>query len=172
MGVMVATEPAEHKHIPRPHPYDEFIDGFAHMIHSQRGLPLVAGRIFAFLLVSDPPEQTAAQISDVIGASLGTISSMTRLLLDPGLIERIRRRGERSALYRIPSDGWRSITRTTIDGTRRAREMTDRGLALMADQPAASRFRLQELRDIYLFFESSIPALFEQWQRERREGSS
>ncbi len=169
---MVATEPAQRKQIPPPHPYDEFIDGFGHMIHSQRGLPLVAGRIFAFLLVSDPPEQTAAQISNGIGASLGTISSMTRLLLEPGLIERVRQRGERSAFYRIPADGWRSITKSTIEGTRLAREMTDRGLALMADQPAASRFRLQELRDIYLFVESSIPALFEQWRRERREGSS
>jgi hypothetical protein len=154
------------------HRYDDFIEGFAHLIQSSRGLPMVAGRIFAYLLVCEPAEQTAAQISEAIGASLGTISGMTRLLLGARLIERTRRRGERSAVYRIPADGWQSVTKGQIDGTRYARELTDRGLALMGDRSPASRSRLQDLRDIYQFFESSIPALFEQWLRERREDAT
>jgi hypothetical protein len=152
--------------------YDEFIESFAHLVQASRGLPMVAGRIFAYLLVCEPAEQTAAQISVAIGASLGTISGMTRLLLGTKLIERTRRRGERSAVYRIPPDGWQSVTKGQIDGTRYARELTDRGLALMTDRSPESRARLQDLRDIYLFFESSIPALFEQWLRERQEDAT
>jgi hypothetical protein len=154
------------------HQYDDFIESFAHLIQSSRGLPMVAGRIFAYLLVCEPAEQTAAQISEAVGASLGTISAMTRLLLGARLIERTRRRGERSAVYRIPADGWQSVTKGQIDGTRYARELTDRGLALMTDRSPASRSRLQDLRDIYQFFESSIPALFEQWLQERREDAT
>lgn len=152
--------------------YDEFIEAFAHLVQSSRGMPLVAGRIFAYLLICEPAEQTAAQMSEAIGASLGTISSMTRLLLSTGLIERTRRRGERSAVFRVPPDGWRSVTKGQIEGTRYARELTDLGLALMADRSPASRSRLQDLRDIYLFFESSIPVLFEQWEKGRREGTA
>jgi len=151
------------------HRYDAFIDGFAHLMQSQRGVPIVGGRIFAFLLVCELAEQTAAQISAGVGASLGTVSSMTRLLLSARLIERVRRRGERSAVYAIAPGAMSSITRATIDAVWTFREMTDRGLALMADRPPGAKARLQELRDLYLFFEESIPALLEGWEKGRRE---
>lgn len=151
------------------HRYDEFIDSFAHLIHYQRGVPLVGGRIFAYLLVCEPSEQTAAQISEAVGASLGTVSAMTRLLLSARLIGRVSRRGERSAVYLIAPDAMSTITRATIDAARTAREMTDRGLALMADRPPTSRARLQDLRDVYLIFEKSIPALLDSWEKGKRE---
>jgi len=44
------------------HHYAEFIDGFAHLMAAQRGMPLVGGRIFAYLLVCEPAEQTALQV--------------------------------------------------------------------------------------------------------------
>jgi DNA-binding transcriptional regulator GbsR (MarR family) len=149
--------------------YADFIDGFAHLMAAQRGVPLVGGRIFAYLLVCEPAEQTAAQIAEGVGASLGTVSSMTRLLLSARLIERVRRRGERSAVYLIAPDAMSSITRATLEGTRVAREMTERGLGLMADRPPAARARLQDLRDVYLIFEESIPPLLESWEKRRRE---
>jgi hypothetical protein len=149
--------------------YDDFIDHFAHLMQDQRGMPLVGGRIFAYLLVCEPAEQTAAQISEAISASLGTVSGMTRLLLNGKLIERNRRRGERSAVYRVSPDAMATITKATVDAVWVFRQATEQGLALMVDRPASSRARLQELRDIYLFFESSLPALFDQWQRQRGE---
>lgn len=152
--------------------YDAFIDGFAHLMQTQRGVPLVGGRIFAYLLVCEPAEQTAAQISVAVGASLGTVSSMTRLLLSARLIERVSRRGERSAVYVIADDAMSTITRATLEATRLAREMTDRGLALMADRPAVARARLQDLRDVYQIFEQSIPPLLESWEKGRRESTT
>jgi DNA-binding transcriptional regulator GbsR (MarR family) len=154
------------------HKYDDFIDGFAHLIAAQRGVPLVGGRIFAYLLVCEPDEQTAAEIANGVGASLGTVSSMTRLLLGARLIERVRRRGVRSAVYLIAPDTMSSITRATLEATRIAREMTERGLGLMADRPPAVRARLQDLRDVYLIFEESIPPLLESWEKRRREISA
>ena len=154
------------------HRYDAFIDSFAHLMQSQRGVPIVGGRIFAFLLVCELAEQTAAQISAGVGASLGTVSSMTRLLLSARLIERVRRRGERSAVYLITPDAMSSITRATLEATRYAREMAERGLALMADRPPLARARLRDLRDVYLVFEESIPPLLESWEKRRREATA
>jgi len=152
---------------PEPHPdhrYDEFIEGFARLMES-RGIPRAAGRIFSFLQVSDPPEQTAAQIATALGISLGTVSSMTRLLMQAGWVERISRRGERQARYRS-SAGMMSLT---VDGvmepTRRARELTQRGLDLMADRPSGDRARLTELNAVYSFFEEWLPMLLEQWHQ-------
>ena len=151
------------------HRYDEFIEGFARLMES-RGIPRAAGRIFSFLQVSDPPQQTAAQIAHALGISLGTVSSMSRLLIQAGWVERISRRGERQARYQA-SEGMMTLT---VDGvmepTRRARQLTARGLELMADRPAADRARLSELNAVYSFFEEWLPMLLEQWhQRGQKE---
>jgi MarR family len=155
-----------------PHPdhrYDEFIEGFARLMES-RGIPRAAGRIFSFLQVSDPPEQTAAEIAHALGISLGTVSSMSRLLMQAGWVERLSRRGERQARYRT-SAGMMSLTFDGVmEPTRRARELTGRGLELMADRPAADRARLEELNAVYAFFEEWMPLLLDQWhQRGQKE---
>jgi len=40
---------------------------------------------------------------------------------------------------------------------------------MMADRPATSRARLQDLRDVYLIFENSISALLDGWEKAKRE---
>ncbi len=154
------------------HRYDDFMDSFGHYMETQRAMPLAGGRVFAYLLVCEPPEQTAAQIADAAGMSLGTVSSMTRLLLSGRLIERVKRRGERSAVYRFSPAAMGSMTRASIAATTQAREIVDLGLGLMADRPTAARTRLAELGELYRFFESSMPVLLERWERARREGTA
>ena len=40
------------------------------------------------MLICDPPAQSAGELADVLGASKGSLSTMTRLLIQVGLIER------------------------------------------------------------------------------------
>jgi len=115
------------------HRYDGFIDGFAHLMAAQRGVPLVGGRIFAYLLVCEPAEQTAAENRRRGRASLGTVSSMTRLLLSARLIDRVRRRASDRPSTSSPRRDEQHHPRT-LEATRFARQMTDRGLTLMADR--------------------------------------
>jgi len=150
------------------HRYDEFINGFAALMEA-RGVPRAAGRIFAYLQVCEPAEQTAAQLATALGMSLGTISGMTRLLMQPGWVERRSRRSERQAVFRTAAGTMSHLVDGMVEPTRRAREMTERGLRLMADRPGEARARLQELHDVYRFFELSLPELLERWHGERRE---
>jgi DNA-binding transcriptional regulator GbsR (MarR family) len=151
------------------HRYDEFIEGFASLMET-RGIPRAAGRIFSFLQVCEPAEQTASQLSAGLGVSLGTVSSMTRLLMQARWVERITRRGERQAVYRAAAGMMTLAVDGVMEPTRRARQLTERGLELMADRPEAARARLQELTAVYRFFEEWFPVLLEQWhQREQKE---
>lgn len=146
------------------HRYDEFVEGFASLLET-RSIPRAAGRIFAFLQVSEPPLQTATQLSRALGISLGTVSSMTRLLMQAGWVERISRRGERQAAYRTAEGMMTLLVDGMMDPTRRARELTERGLALMADRPESAKARLRELNSIYRFFEEWLPTLLEHWHK-------
>lgn len=156
--------------VPSVHRYDEFIDGFAALMET-RGIPRAAGRIFSYLQVSEPFEQTAAQISSALGVSLGTVSSMTRLLMHTGWVRRINRRGERQAVYRAAEGTMRLAVDGVMEPLRLARQLTDRGLELMADRPETARTRLQELNEVYRFFEEWFPMILERWH-EREESNS
>jgi hypothetical protein len=155
---------------PSVHHYDEFIEGFAALMES-RGVPRAAGRIFAYLQVSEPAEQTAAQISAALGVSLGTVSSMTRLLMNAGWVRRTTRRGERQAVYRAAEGTMTLAVDGVMEPIRRARALTTRGLELMAGRPDAARDRLRELDDVYRFFEEWFPVILEHWHRRGEKGS-
>jgi hypothetical protein len=164
-----ATRSSADDSAPSVHHYDEFIDGFAALMET-RGVPRAAGRIFSYLQVSEPAEQTANQISSALGVSLGTVSGMTRLLMNAGWVRRITRRGERQAVYRAAEGTMTLAVDGVMEPIRRARALTGRGLELMADRPEAARARLQDLNDVYRFFEEWFPMLLEQWhQRGEKE---
>ncbi|MFQ3629252.1 MAG: MarR family transcriptional regulator, partial [Cyanobacteriota bacterium] len=63
------------------------------------GLPRMAGRIFGWLLISQPPHQSSGELAEVLQASKGSISSMTRLLIQLGLIERLPLPGDRRDFF-------------------------------------------------------------------------
>src|SRR5437762_2128546 len=60
------------------------------------GVPRMAGRVLGWLLLCDPAEQTMQQLADHLDASMGSISTMLRLLGQLGLIEKSSIPGERS----------------------------------------------------------------------------
>jgi hypothetical protein len=57
-----------------------------------------------------------------------------------------------------------------MEPTRRARQLTELGLELMADRPESARARLQELTEVYRFFEEWLPVILDHWhQRGQKE---
>lgn len=129
------------------------------------GLPPMAGRIWGWLLVCDPPHQTAAELAEAVGASLGAISTMMRLLMQFGLVERIGLPEQRSRSYRLTSGGCTHLVKARIRQIAEFRAMAERGLELLKGEPAAVRRRLKEYRDFYAFFEKEFPALVTKWEK-------
>ena len=146
----------------------EFIEQMTRQL-SNAGLPPVAGRMWAYLLISDPPEQTAAQIAEELHASRGSISSAARLLETAHLVQRRTRRGERSEYFSLPESSMLGMMRAQIPVVRAFRETADRGLELLADRPPEQRARLQGLRDLYAFFEVELPASLERFLEQRKD---
>src|SRR4029450_13459893 len=68
------------------------------------GMTPMAGRKWGWLLLCDPPEQTAAQIADALGASRGAISGTARILTSAGFIRRTKKRGDRREYFSSPPE--------------------------------------------------------------------
>ncbi|MEV4475670.1 GbsR/MarR family transcriptional regulator [Nonomuraea salmonea] len=144
----------------------DFVDDVASFF-AKEGMPLIAGRVIGWLLISDPPEQSAARLSEVLGVSRSSISSATRLLTPSGLVEGVRRRGERQEYFRIAPDGWSRMLAARYAKTAAFREITEAGLRVLDGGSPERRKRLDNVNELYRFLESELPALWQRWEAHR-----
>ncbi len=137
------------------------------LFFEQRGLPRMAGRILGWLLISDPPHQSADELAEALMASKGSISTMTRLLIRIGMVERISLPGQRRDYFLIKPDDWDELIKEGLTRVTAFRSLTERGLELLEGKDPHIRQRLERMRDMYAFFEREFPALIERWEQER-----
>jgi len=133
------------------------------------GLPRIAGRMWAWLLICDPPQQSAADLAEALHASRGSISSAARLLTTAGLVHRTSRRGDRREFFSVPEGAVISVLNSRLPVTVAWRQVADEGLTLLADRPPEHRTRIQEVRDVYAFMERELPAMLDRFMAQRRD---
>ena len=131
------------------------------------GMTPMAGRMWGWLLLCDPPEQTAAQIADALGASRGAISGTARILSSAGFIRRTTRRGDRREYFSAPAEALDSMLGSAASIYRQMRSIAARGLVATAERSEASRARLQEFHDVMAFVEQEVPAVISRFLAER-----
>ncbi len=136
----------------------------------QNGLPRMAGRILGRLMIAEPPHQTTGELEEALMASKGSISTMTRLLIQIGLIERLSLPGIRHDFFRIKPGASYQLLKDSLDQATAFRQLIGRGLELIEGKTHVNRQWLEEMRDMYAFFEREFPALLERWEQERKGG--
>jgi DNA-binding transcriptional regulator GbsR (MarR family) len=139
----------------------------ASTLFERTGLAPMAGRILGWLLVADPAEQSAEELAEALDASRGSVSMSTRLLIDIGVVDRVRVRGERRAFYRIRPGVWSELLQQNLRRLTEMRRLAERGLEVLGSGGGEQRETLEEMRDLYAYFERSLPELVERWVRER-----
>lgn len=144
----------------------QFIERWSAIL-AQEGLPPVAGRLWAWLLVCDPPEQTVDDIAEAIGASRGAISGAVRMLEPSGLVVRTKRRGDRREYWRTSPDAVIHSIEAKERQTRPSLHALDAVLAALADRPDESLGRLREVQRLYAMLLEMFPALIARVKAER-----
>jgi DNA-binding transcriptional regulator GbsR (MarR family) len=122
--------------------FEAWVERVAAAFAQHFGLPPITGRILGWLLICDPPEQSAGQIADAIGASRASLTTSMRLLTAGEFVRRRHRPGERTTYFRIDDDAWERVIRQRIIGMASLREITEDAMALIGpDSERASRVR-------------------------------
>ncbi len=132
------------------------------------GMPRMAGRIFGWLLMSDPPHQSTGELIEALQASKGSISTMTRLLIQLGFIERVSLPGNRRDYFCIKPGSWTQMSQSHLAHISAARQLAEKGLEVLRHSPPERRDRLEEMRDIHEFWERELPKLNQRWEEERQ----
>ena len=134
------------------------------MLFELLGATRMMGRILGWLLVCDPPEQSAGDIAEAVGASAGSVSTTTRALTQAGMVERLGIPGERSAHFRVRSGVWGQLLRKRMSYIVSMRDLVEEGLEFGRERSEESRLRLRELGSYCSFIERELPGFVEHWQ--------
>jgi DNA-binding transcriptional regulator GbsR (MarR family) len=147
-----------------------FIEDFGHLFE-ESGHPQMAGRILGCLLISDQPYLSSTELSEILQASKGSLSTMTRFLLQMGLIERVGLPGHRRDYFQIKSGAWTQLVRHAAYELSALKQLTERGLELTKKRDSEIKKRLQEARDLFSFLEREYPLLIERWEKKHKKTS-
>lgn len=130
----------------------------AHLV--PEGIPLIGGRILGYLLVCDPEERTAAELSEELEASTGSVSTNLKLLVNTGLVVRTTRRGRQAAQYRADAQAWSALVRRRLDALAELRTLSASGLRLLSGDPHRA-LRLRTVDEFQGWFSGEVDALWE-----------
>ena len=136
------------------------------------GMTPMSGRMWGWLMICDPPEQTAADLAEALHASRGSISGTARLLASAGMIRRTTKRGDRREYFSVAPETFEQFLADAGRIYRHFRLIAERGLVAMGGRPAADKARLQEFHDLFVFVETEVPTLVERYLRDRKAAAS
>ena len=139
------------------------------LFFEQMGMPRMAGRILGALLISDPPQQSINELAERLQTSKSSISIMSRLLVENGLIEKAPSTVPRRDYYRFKTGGWLIYMRQWLGLMSALHEITERGLILMQEKPPELQQRLQEAHDLFSFIEDEFPTLLKALEMKRSQ---
>jgi DNA-binding transcriptional regulator GbsR (MarR family) len=150
---------------------ERYVEDLGLLFDQMGGGPMM-GRVFGALLLADPPELSAEDLASRLQASRSSISQATRMLVQAGLIERRRRRGERRDYFLVKPGAWDAMVRQRVQALSTLRKVAERGLEIMATGSPESRRDLEEMRDYFDFWEQELlPIYFEKLeQRQMTKG--
>jgi DNA-binding transcriptional regulator GbsR (MarR family) len=127
----------------------EFVDWIG-LFFEMTGGSRTMGRVYGWLLICDPPQQSLTQLATALAVSKASISTVARQLQDGGLIERLPS-ATRQHLYRVTPGGFTTVLNVQLSRMRMGIEAAEFGLALLDEERKEQRERLEDFRDFCRF---------------------
>jgi DNA-binding MarR family transcriptional regulator len=130
----------------------------------------MAGRVLGALLLADPPQMSSAELAGFLDVSGGSISTATRELIRPGLVQRVRMPGERQDYFRATTGGTAlsQFLRSRVQLTHLWVSLLGKGEVLAKGKDPAVRSQLADMREFYEFIETEQLAILDRWEKRQR----
>lgn len=122
------------------------------------GGPRTAGRIIGWLMICEPPYQSASELVEVLGVSSGSVSTLSRQLMQLQMVERVTFPGDRASYYQLRDHVWVNTIENEMSGLRELAALAEAGRSLL---PSERADRVEELAHVTDFFLAEWPDLVE-----------
>ncbi len=124
-------------------------------------------RIYSALTLAEGEGLSTSELVESLGISKASITNSMQLLLGFDLVQRYHVRGSRQAHYRVLKGKWGAIMTRKWAAIGAVRSSAEEALEF-TDSPAA-RARLEEMRDVYAFFENELSEVTKRWNTRHEE---
>ena len=142
-----------------------FVERFA-LDLVESGMPRMAARVFAAIIIADDGKLTAAELAERLHASPAAISGAVRYLTQIRMVSRDREPGERRDHYRVTTETWYEAVAQRDQFVARWEDDLAEGVkAVGPDSPAG--MRLEETRQFFEFLRHEIPLIMDKWRARR-----
>lgn len=140
-----------------------FQERFA-QIMVESGMPRMAARVFAALLVTDSGKLSAAELGERLGAGAPAISGAVKYLVQVRLVERGREPGSRRDFCRIHEHTWSHYISRSDPVLVQVQTGAAEGAALLGPGSPAGQ-RLDETHRFFAFLRAEIEQSMDKWRR-------
>ncbi|MGW2133501.1 transposase [Streptomyces coelicoflavus] len=122
------------------------------------------GRVVAYLLITDVPYVSSAELARELRVSAASVSLATRRLVEAGFIRRHAVPQKRGHYFRVDDDVWGSFLAGERRHLDRQEQLAEEALARLGPDEEAPRRRLGYMRDYMRWVRGSHHDLLEQWK--------
>jgi DNA-binding transcriptional regulator GbsR (MarR family) len=123
------------------------------------GAPRTMGRIYGWLLICEPPEQSLTELTAALGVSKASVSTMIRPMQEGGLVERMPS-ASRQHHYRIAPGGFTHLLQVQLVRMQAGVDAAEFGLSVIGEDRPEQRERLADLRDFCRFSATELAGDF------------
>ncbi|WP_093803003.1 hypothetical protein [Streptomyces sp. Wb2n-11] len=148
-----------------------FVDGVARHYHEAHGVTWEKGRVMAWMIISDPIEQTLPQISAAVDATVDQIEQLIEQLVLAGLYQRIETQGMETR-YRLVDDGYPKAVSDTFASWPEYRRIFQYGLEALADASDERRRRIAEIEELFGYIVGDLADMSKRWDEYSRNVSA
>jgi DNA-binding transcriptional regulator GbsR (MarR family) len=127
----------------------EFVDRVG-LFMEMLGATRTMGRVYGWLLICDPPQQSLSELTKALSVSKASVSTVARQLQDSGMIERLPS-PTRQHHYRVTPGGFSSVLDTQLSLMKPGIDIADFGLSVLKEDRPEQRERLEDFRDFCEF---------------------
>jgi len=141
----------------------EFVDDFSLKIE-ELGHPRIYGQILGWLLICNPPHQSFTDLMDNLHISKASVSNTTRILIERGLIKKIRVKGERQIYFQLKEGSLMEFMEKQMQLTLDLEKITEKGLHLVEQDETTDSERLKKANDFHRFLAEQTEDLIKKYK--------
>ncbi|HBN08532.1 MAG TPA: hypothetical protein DD435_07740 [Cyanobacteria bacterium UBA8530] len=128
-------------------------------VMEKAGLPDVSGKIFAWLLICDPPCQTSDEIAQALGIDGDLAGQMGEMLTEFGMTEKVSLPDKKCFVVKPIGQ----MMQQRMGLLHEFRQTIQHSLILLKDQPEKQQ-RLKDLDSFYGLLEEELPKILACWE--------
>lgn len=133
----------------------EFVEESGRFWESQ-GMSRTAGRLLGWLMICEPPHQSAAELVSDLEISTGSVSTQVRVLEQVAMLERITFSNDRATYFRLRDHVWARLMEGEMDRLQHLRKLAASAHNVV---PIERSERVTELALVTEFFIDEWPNL-------------